>query len=376
MSSPDVMAELIVGAIEAVVMILIGLHLAIFLLYFERKGSALIQDRVGANRASITGLGRKLGLPNLGIINTLIADPIKLFTKEDFVPEGADHFLHGLAPFVALFPVMIAFVVIPFGDTITFGGRTFGLQAAPINAAALYLLAVIGIGVYGVSLGGWASNNRWALLGGIRATAQMISYEIAMGLAFLAIVITYGSLDLQVMARMQGGVWFGWLPRWGIFVQPLAFIILLTAGIAESKRIPFDLPEGESELILGYMLEYSGGKQAAFMLTDLAEQALVAMLLVTFFFGGWQVPWLYRDGFHLPGGGIVALEPIIVSIAGILAFLIKVVILCLFMGLVRWTLPRFRYDQLMRLGWKILVPLGLVNILITAFVVVVTGGAH
>ncbi len=376
MSSPDVMAELIVGAIEAVLMILMGLHLAIFLLYFERKGSALIQDRVGANRASITGLGRKLGLPNLGIINTLIADPIKLFTKEDFVPEGADHFLHGLAPFVALFPVMIAFVVIPFGDTITLGGRTFGLQAAPINAAALYLLAVIGIGVYGVSLGGWASNNRWALLGGIRATAQMISYEIAMGLAIIAIVITYGSLDLQEMVRMQGGVWFGWLPRWGIFVQPLAFVLLLTAGIAESKRIPFDLPEGESELILGYMLEYSGGKQAAFMLTDLAEQALIAMLLVTFFFGGWQVPWLYRDGFHLPGGGIVALAPILVSIAGIVAFLIKVVILCLFMGLVRWTLPRFRYDQLMRLGWKILVPLGLANILITAFVVVVTGGAH
>ena len=152
----------------------------------------------------------------------------------------------------------------------------------------------------------------------------MISYEIAMGLAIIAIVITYGSLDLQEMVRMQGGVWFGWLPRWGIFVQPLAFILLLTAGIAESKRIPFDLPEGESELILGYMLEYSGGKQAAFMLTDLAEQALIAMLLVTFFFGGWQVPWLYRDGFHLPGGAIIALAPILVSIAGIVAFLIKV----------------------------------------------------
>lgn len=368
--------ELIVGAIEAILMILIGLHLAVFLLYFERKGSALIQDRVGANRASFTGLGKRLGLPNLGIINTLIADPIKLFTKEDFVPEGADHFLHGLAPFVALFPVLITFVVIPFGDTITLGGRTFGLQAANLNAAALYLLATIGIGVYGVALGGWASNNRWALLGGIRATAQMISYEIAMGLAIIAIIMTYGSLDLQEMVRMQGGVWFGWLPRWGIFVQPLAFILLLTAGIAESKRVPFDLPEGESELILGYMLEYSGGKQAAFMLTDLAEQALVAMLLVTFFFGGWQVPWLYRDGFHLPGGAIVAIAPLLVSIAGIVAFLVKVVMVCLFMGLIRWTLPRFRYDQLMKLGWKILVPLGLANILITAFIVVVSGGAH
>ncbi len=357
-------------------MILIGLHLAIFLLYFERKGSALIQDRVGANRASITGLGKKFGIPNLGIVNTLLADPIKLFTKEDFVPAGADHFLHTLAPFVALFPVLITFVVIPFGDTITIGSRTFGLQAANLNAAALYLLATIGIGVYGVALGGWASNNRWALLGGIRATAQMISYEIAMGLAIIAIIMTYGTLDLQEMVRMQGGVWFGWLPRWGIFVEPIAFILLLTAGIAESKRVPFDLPEGESELILGYMIEYSGGKQAAFMLTDLAEQALIAMLLVTFFFGGWQVPWLYRHGFHLPGGLTIAVAPLLVSIAGIVAFLVKVVMVCIFMGLIRWTLPRFRYDQLMRLGWKILVPLGLANILITAFVVVVSGGAH
>jgi len=236
--------ELVVGAIEAILMVLIGLHLSIFLLYFERKGSALIQDRVGANRANITGIGQKLGMPNLGIINTLVADPVKLFTKEDFVPEGADHFIHGLAPFLALFPVLITFAVIPFGDTITIAGHTFNLQAAGINAAALYLLATIGIGVYGVALGGWASNNRWALLGGIRATAQMISYEIAMGLALVAVIMTYGTLDLQAMVRSQGGVWFGFLPRWGILVQPLAFILFLTAGVAESKRIPFDLPEG------------------------------------------------------------------------------------------------------------------------------------
>jgi NADH-quinone oxidoreductase subunit H len=368
--------ELVVGAIEAILMVLIGLQLAIFLLYFERKGSALIQDRVGANRAAITGLGRKLGMPNLGIVNTLVADPVKLFTKEDFVPEGADHFLHGLAPFLALFPVLITFVVIPFGDTITIAGHTFNLQAANLDAAALYLLATIGIGVYGVALGGWASNNRWALLGGIRASAQMISYEIAMGLAIVSVVMTYGTLNLQEMVRAQGGVWFGFLPRWGVLVQPLAFVLLLTAGVAESKRIPFDLPEGESELILGYMVEYSGGKQAAFMFTDFAEQALVAMMLVTFFLGGWQVPWLYPDGFHLPGGHFLAAAPLAISIMGIIAFLVKVVILCAFLGLVRWTLPRFRYDQLMRLGWKGLVPLGLLNVLVTAFVIVVTGGAH
>src|SRR5215467_10326049 len=294
-------------------MVLIGLQLAIFLLYFERKGSALIQDRVGANRAAITGLGRKLGLPNLGIVNTLMADPVKLFTKEDFVPEGADHFLHSLAPFLALFPVLITFVVIPFGDTITIAGHTFELQAANLDAAALYLLATIGIGVYGVSLGGWASNNRWALLGGIRATAQMISYELAMGLAIVAMVMTYGTLDLQAMCHAQGGVWFGWLPRWGIFVQPVAFLLLLTAGMAESKRVPFDLTEGESELIAGYFIEYSGGKQAVFMLIDFAEIVLVSALVTTFFFGGWQFPWLYRDGFHLPGGSFIPLPNVAVA---------------------------------------------------------------
>ena len=368
--------ELIAGVIKAVLMILIGLHLSIFLLYFERKGSALIQDRIGSNRATITGLGKRMGLPNLGIINTLIADPVKLFTKEDFVPAGADKFLHTLAPFLALFPVMITFVVIPFGDTISIAGHQIDLQAANLNAAALYLLATIGIGVYGVALAGWASNNRWALLGGIRATAQMISYELAMGLAIISIIMTFGTLNLQEIVRGQGGSWLGFLPRWGIFMQPLAFVIFLVAGVAESKRVPFDLPESESELILGYFTEYSGGKQAVFMLTDLAEQALVAMLLTTFFLGGWQIPWLLRNGFHLPGGTFIAVPALAVSILGVVAFLVKVVALCIFLGMVRWTLPRFRYDQLMKLGWKGLVPLGLFNVLLTALVIVVHGGAR
>jgi len=376
MSLPPVTVDLIAGAIKAVLMILIGLNLAIFLLYFERKGSALIQDRIGSNRATITGIGKRLGMPNLGIINTLIADPVKLFTKEDFVPDGADKFLHTLAPFLALFPVMITFVIIPFGDTISIAGHKFDLQATNLNAGALYLLATLGLGVYGVALAGWASNNRWALLGGIRATAQMISYELAMGLAIVSVIMTFGTLNLQEIVRGQGGVWFGFLPRWGIFTQPLAFIIFLVAGVAESKRVPFDLPESESELILGYFTEYSGGKQAVFMLTDLAEQALVAMLLTTFFLGGWQVPWLMRDGFHLPGGAFLAVPAIAVSLLGIVAFLVKVLALCIFLGMVRWTLPRFRYDQLMRLGWKGLVPLGLFNLLVTAFVVVATGSVQ
>ena len=365
--------DLLIGAIKAIVVLLFVLNLAAILLWFERKGSALIQDRIGANRANILGFGQRLGLPNLGVVNTLMADPLKLFTKEDVVPAGADRFLHSLAPFLALFPVLITFAVIPFGDVLVVGGRIINLQAANLNVAALYVLATIGLGVYGVSLGGWASNNRWALLGGIRATAQMISYELALGLAILAMVMTYGTLDLQAICRAQGGVWFGWLPRWGIFVQPVAFVLLLTAGMAESKRVPFDLPEGESELIAGYFTEYSGGKQAVFMLVDFAEIVLVSALITTFFFGGWQFPWLYRDGFHLPGGAVFHLPNLAVAIIEVVTFTIKLVAFCWLQILARWTLPRFRYDQLMRLGWKGLLPVGLANLVVTALVIVLGG---
>ena len=366
--------ELLIGAIKAIIVVLLVLGLTTLMLWFERKGAALIQDRIGANRADIFGIGKRFGLPNFGIINTVLADPIKMFTKEDFVPDGADRFLHGLAPFLALFPVLVTFAVAPMGDILRIGSRTIDLQPANLNVAALYVLATIGIGVYGIALGGWASNNRWALLGGIRASAQMISYEIAMSLAIVAVVVCYGTLDLQEMCRSQGGVWFGFLPKWGILLQPVSFAILLVAGMAESKRVPFDLPEGESELVAGYFTEYSGGKQAVFMMTDFAEVLLVSVLIVTFFFGGWQVPWLARDGFHFPGGAHLGLPNLVVALLQFIAFWVKVVLFCLFQILIRWTLPRFRYDQLMRLGWKGLVPLGLINLVVTAFVVVVAGG--
>jgi NADH-quinone oxidoreductase subunit H len=373
-----VTTELLIGAIKAIVILVLVLNLTAVLLWFERKGSALIQDRIGANRAAIFGIGRRLGLPNFGLVNTLLADSVKLFTKEDFVPEGADRFLHGLAPFLALFPVLVTFAVVPIGDVLKIGSHAINLQAADLNVSALYVLAVLGVGVYGVALGGWASNSRWSLLGGIRASAQMISYELAMGLAIIAVVITYGTLDLQEICRIQGGVWFGWLPRWGILVQPVSFFLLLTAGMAESKRVPFDLPEGESELVAGYFTEYSGGKQAVFMMTDFAEVVLTSVLVTLFFFGGWQVPWLYPDGFHFPGphGAFLALPNWTVAILQIIAFWSKTVIFCCLQILVRWTLPRFRYDQLMRFGWKGLVPLGLLNLVATAFVVVAVGAKY
>lgn len=368
--------DLLIGAIKALVILILVLNVTGSMLWFERKGSALIQDRIGANRAAIWGVGRKFGLPNLGFINTLVADPIKLFTKEDFVPEGADRVLHSLAPFLALFPVLVTFAVVPIGDVLKIGSRTINLQAANLPVAALYVLAVLGVGVYGVALGGWASNNRWALLGGIRASAQMISYEMAMGLAIIAVVVTYGTVDLQAICRMQGGVWFGWLPRWGICVQPLSFVLLLISGMAESKRVPFDLPESESELIAGYFTEYSGGKQAVFMMTDFAEVVLVGVLITLFFFGGWQVPWLYPDGFHFPNphGAFLALPNFAVAILQIISFWVKVLFFCLLQILIRWTVPRMRYDQLMSLGWKGLLPLGLLNLVFTALVVVLVQG--
>jgi NADH-quinone oxidoreductase subunit H len=236
------------------------------------------------------------------------------------------------------------------------------------------------MGVYGVVLAGWASNNRWALLGGLRGSAQMISYELAMGLSLVSMVMTFDSLDLQQMARAQGAplgefLGFGrpvldWLPAWGIFYQPLAFVLLFAAGIAESKRIPFDLPESESELISGYYTEYSGGKQATFMFSDFAESVLVSALVVTMFFGGWQIPFLYRDGFHFPWGATLALPHLLIVPLQVAVFLGKVFFFCWFQILIRWTLPRFRYDQLMRLGWKILLPLSLANVVATALVIV------
>src|SRR5438874_482317 len=287
--------------------------------FFERKVSALIQDRIGANRAAI------LGFAGLGLVNTLVADPIKFLLKEDVVLAGTDHLLHFLAPVLSLVPVLVTFAVVPFGDVLRVGDRTINLQAADLNVGILYVLAMVSLGVYGVVLGGWASNNRWSLLGGIRGSAQMISYEIAMGLALVAVVVTYGTLDLQEMARAQGHLLWGWLPAWGILYQPVAFLIFTTAGVAESKRIPFDLPESEPELVSGYFTEYSGPKHLMFMMSDFVEVVLVAALVTTLFFGGWQVPYLLRDGFHFPWGAALALPSWVVALLQVMSFALKLV---------------------------------------------------
>lgn len=357
-----------IAAIKALIVILMVLSLAGVLGWVERKGSALIQDRIGANRASV------FGFAGAGLVNTMMADPLKFLTKEDIIPERADRLLHTLAPCVNLFPVLVAFAAVPFGDVLEVGGHVISLQVVQLNVGILYILAMVSLSVYGVVLGGWASNDRFSLLGGIRGSAQMISYEIGMGLSLVAVVMTFGSLDLQEMVRAQGHLIGGWLPGWGILYQPVGFLIFLCAGIAESKRAPFDLPEGESELVSGYFTEYSGVKYLMFFMTDFVEVIVIAGLVTTMFFGGWQVPYLQHDGFHFPWGTTVLLPQVVVAALQVVSFMIKVFLFCWFQILVRWTLPRLRYDHLMRLGWKGLLPVALINVLATAVVVLALQG--
>jgi NADH-quinone oxidoreductase subunit H len=370
--------DLAIIAVKAFLVLFMVLNLAGVLGWIERKGSALIQDRIGANRASI------FGFAGLGLVNTLIADPLKFLTKEDFIPAAGDKFLHTLAPCMALFPALVVFAVIPFGDVLVVGDRVINLQVANLNVGILYVFAMASLGVYGVVIGAWASNNKFSLLGGVRGSAQMISYEIAMGLSVIGILLVYGSLDLQEIARGQGtlirdllpqwlaflGPVVGWLPAWGVFLQPLAFLLFFTAAVAETKRIPFDLPEGESELVAGYHVEYSGGKFLMFFAGEFAEIVTAAALVTTLFFGGWQVPYLMRDGFYFPWGGQWLLPHLGVVVLQLGAFTLKVLFFCWVQILLRWSVPRFRYDQVMRLGWKMLLPLALVNVLLTAIFVV------
>jgi NADH-quinone oxidoreductase subunit H len=236
--------------------------------------------------------------------------------------------------------------------------------------ALLYIFAMLSLGVYGVILGAFASPNNYAILGGLRATAQMISYEIALGVAVVGVVMVYGTMDLALLVERQGQmVCWGWIPLWGIVAQPVAFIIFLTAALAETKRAPFDLPEGESEII-GYFVEYSGMKFGMFFLTDFLETIMVACLATTLFLGGWQVPFLEGDGFHFPWGGMIHVSNWLYVLLGVMSFSTKVLIFCFVFMQLRWTLPRFRYDQLMALGWKGLFPIAVVNVVVTAVVLV------
>ncbi len=336
------------------------LTLTSLLTWQERRQSAVMQDRLGANRASIFGF-RAFGLFHI------FADALKMFFKEDYVPRGAERTLHTIAPFAALFFALMSFAAIPFGNQIEIAGRTIPLIILPLNVGLLFIFAMMSMGIYGTFLAGFSSNNKYAFLGGLRASSQMISYEITMGATLVGLLMAFGTLDLMQINRAQGELLWGWLPKWGIVLQPVGFLLFLTAGMAETKRIPFDLPEGESEII-GYFVEYSSMKFGAFFMTDFIETILIATLVATLFFGGWQVPYLQQDGFVFPWGGSLSLPSLLVVLLQVAAFGIKVVFFCWLLLLIRWTLPRFRYDQLMRLGWKILLPISVINIFATGFV--------
>jgi len=346
-----IMIPAVLAIIKIVVIVLLfAMPLGTFLTLMERKWSAMIQDRVGPNRANIgnfTGHG----------IMHLAADGRKSIFKEDTMPKGADGFLYLIAPFFGLIAAIATFAVIPIAGPI--GDFTF--QVTDIEPGLLFIFAITSLSVYGAVLAGTSSNSKFALLGGTRASAQMISYEVFMGLALMGIFMVYGTTRVSGIVDGQNEYWFGSLiPMWGIFTQPLGFVLFFTALVAETKRAPFDAPEGESEIVAGYFLEYSGMRWSAFMLAEYVALVGVASLITTLFFGGYHVPWL-----HLWESA----PQWLVTILQIIKFSVFTLFFCWFQIQLRWTVPKFRFDQTMALGWKKLLPLSLINLFVTAFVI-------
>lgn len=338
----DVIIILLKGAI------IVGGAFAIggLLSWVERKQSALIQDRYGPMRANI-GPFRFWGLLHA------MADGAKIFFKEPFIPARANKFLFWLAPTIALVPSLLVWILIPLGPA----------QATYVSSAAtgvLIFFAISGFGIMGAVLAGWASENPWSFLGGMRAGAQMISYEVALGLAAIGVFMVYGSLDFVTITNAQGGLFLGFLPNWGIFTQPVAFVIFLIVAIAENKRAPFDVVEADSELVSGYFTEYSGFSFAGFYLGEFVQVLVVSALVTVLFLGGYQIPYVTPS-----------IHPLWL-VAHVATFLFKTGFVVWVMMMIRWTLPRFRYDQVMDIGWKVLLPASLLNIAVTAIVMYAT----
>jgi NADH-quinone oxidoreductase subunit H len=309
-----------------------------------------------------------------------MADGLKMLLKEDFKPNTYDKLGYALGPWVVFTPVLLVFAVVPFGGMLDpgrlvpplagwFEGRTYNLQIAQLDAGLLIVFAFAGISIIGAMLAGWSSNNKFSLLGALRAGSQMISYEVVMALTLLGLLLVYGTVDLDAIVRHQSGTVLGFLPAWGIVLQPFAAALFLTAAIAENKRIPFDLPEAESELIAGYYTEYSAMKMGLFMFAEFIEIAIVGALFTTLFLGGYNLPYMGDAGFAFPGGGTLALPHALAVPAQLATFLAKVLLVCSFQILIRWTLPRFRYDQVLTFAWKFLFPLALANLAVTVLIV-------
>lgn len=349
------------------------------LTWVERKQAAIMSDRIGANRAYIRIPFTQFKIIWLGLFHGM-ADGLKLLLKEDFKPVAYDNLAYSLGVWAAFVPVLLVFAVVPFGGTLDpgrlipsladwYGGRTYPMQIAPIDAGLLIVFAFSGISIIGAMLAGWSSNNKFSLLGALRAGSQLISYELVMGLTVLGLILIYGSVNMVTIVQQQSGTVLGFLPAWGVFYQPFAAILFMVAAIAENKRIPFDLPEAESELISGYFTEYSAMKQGMFMLAEFVEIAIVAALFTTLFLGGYNLPFMSDAGLTLPGGRFIEMGHGAVVAIQVVTFLVKVFVLCSFQILVRWTLPRFRWDQLLAFAWKFLLPLAVVNLVVTAVAV-------
>jgi NADH-quinone oxidoreductase subunit H len=282
--------------------------------------------------------------------------------KEDIVPTSANRFVHDLAPMISITVALSTFAVIPFGDTIPLFGHEYRLQIADVNVGILYILAMTGMGVYGLTLAGWSSNNKYSLLGGLRSSAQLISYELSMGLSLIGVIMIAGTLRLDEIVNHQATYFGGWMPMWNIILQPVGFITFLVASFAETNRLPFDLPEAEPELVGGYHTEYSGMKFGLFFLSEYANMITSSALITVLFLGGW----------HLPFAETWGLDPLVLSLLQIGAFVAKMSVILVFYVVIRWTLPRFRYDQLMNIGWKAMLPLSIANVVVTGVVLLLT----
>ena len=336
-------AFIIEKSVVIFVVFAVTMLMAMYSTWAERKVAAFLQDRVGPNRAGWGGLLQPL------------ADGMKLFAKEEFTPNTPNRFLFVVGPGIAMSTALMTSAVIPWGDRFHLFGRDILLQATDLNVGVLYFIGVVSLGVYGIMIGGWASNNKFSLIGAVRAASQMVSYEVAMGLSIIALLMMTGTLSLKEISMQQSGM------HWNVFYQPLSFIIFLICAFAETNRTPFDLPECETELIGGYHTEYSSMKMGFYLFAEYANMFISSTLLAVLFFGGYNYPGM---NWVVENWGVN-----IANVMGIMALFIKLCGFIFFYMWVRWTIPRFRYDQLMHLGWRILIPLSIVNIMITGIVI-------
>lgn len=338
------MEYFVITLIKIIIVLIVLLTTVAYVVLLERRVSAAIQNRIGPNRVGWNGLLQP------------IADVLKLIFKEDIVPQKANRFIHNLAPIISLSIALVIFAVIPFGNKIELFGYEIKLQIASVNIGILYILSLSSLGVYGIALAGWSSNNKYSLLGGLRSSAQMISYELSMGISIIGVVMIAGSLELDKIVASQSG----WM--WNIVLQPIGFIIFVVSAFAETNRLPFDLPEAEPELVAGFHTEYSGLKFGLYYLAEYMNMVTVCALITTLYLGGWQIPYIDTIG----------LSDFALAIIQVGAFLLKTVCLILFFIVIRWTIPRFRYDQLMRLGWKVMLPISLANVIVTGFIILIS----